>query len=209
MANLPVSVGQELLNVPFPEMVEKLSLAIAHAQLALDLNSIKTAQALANTTIPEGTVAVAIKETVDADGNVTNTEVLYNDKEMPLLAFGLNPTFYNFADTIIEVKMAITMVIERASTVSFGSKFSFENKTKFTTSFKSGGLASLLVGKGSASLENTTTVAYSATFDAKYSSKFSFKEEGASLLRTVLRPVPPPQRAIPKITVQEPAAPPP
>ncbi len=209
MANLPVNVGQELLNVPFPEMIEKLALAIANAQMALDLNSIKTAQALANTTIPEGTVVVAIKETVDADGNVTNTEILYNDKEMPLLVFGINPTFYNFADTIIEVKMAITMVVERATSVSFGQKFSFENKTKFTASFKSGGLASLLVGKGSASLENTTTVAYSATMDAKYTSKFSFKEEGSSLLRTVLRPVPPPQRAIPKITVQEPAALPP
>ncbi len=204
MANLPVSVGQELLNVPFPEMVEKLALAIAHAQMALDLNSIKTAQALANTTIPEGTVVVAIKETVDADGNVTNTEILYNDKEMPLLVYGINPTFYNFADTIIEVKMAITMVIERATSVSFGQKFSFENKTKFTAAFKTGGLMSLLVGKGSSSVENTTTVAYSATMDAKYTSKFSFKEEGSSLLRTVLRPVPPPQRAIPKITVQEP-----
>ncbi|MEK7250103.1 MAG: hypothetical protein AAB209_06730 [Bacteroidota bacterium] len=209
MANLPVNVGQELLNVPFPEMIEKLALAIANAQMALDLNSIKTAQALANTMIPEGTVVVAIKETVDAEGNVTNTEILYNEKEMPLLVFGINPTFYNFADTIIEVKMAITMVVERATSVSFGQKFSFENKTKFTTSFKSGGLASLLVGKGSASLENTTTVAYSATMDAKYTSKFSFKEEGSSLLRTVLRPVPPPQRAIPKITVQEPAALPP
>lgn len=205
MANVPRSVGQELLNVPMPEMIEKMALAIANGQMALDLNSIKTAQALANTTIPEGTVVVAIKETVDADGNVTDTEILYNDKEMPLLVFGLNPTFYNFAETIIEVKMAITMVLERATSVSFGSKFSFENKTKFTTSFKSGGLAALLVGKGSASLENTTTVAYSATFDAKYSSKFSFKEEGSSLIRTTLRPVPPPQRAIPKFTVQEPA----
>ena len=77
---------------PFREMIEKMALAIAHGQMALDLNSIKTAQALANTTIPEGTVVVAIKETVDANGNVTNTEILYNDKEMPLLVFGINPT---------------------------------------------------------------------------------------------------------------------
>ena len=123
---------------------------------------------------------------------------------MPLLVFGINPTFYNFAETIIEVKMAITMVLERATTVQFGSKFSFENTSKFTTSYKTDGLLSFLVGKGSASFENTTTVAYSATFNAKYSSKFSFKEEGSSLIRTILRPVPPPQRAIPKITVVEP-----
>ena len=207
MANLPVNVGQELLDVPFPEMVEKLALAIANGQMALDLNSIKTAQALANTSIPEGTVVVAIKETVDANGNVTNTEILYNDKEMPLLVFGINPTFYQFTETVIEVKMAITMRVERATTVSFGSSFSFENKTKFAASFKTGGLLSFLVGSGQSSVENTTTVAYSATFNAKYSSKFSFQQEGSSLLRTTLRPVPPPQRAVPKITVQEPASP--
>jgi len=205
---LPIRVGHELLDVPFPEMVEKMALAIANGQMALDLNSIKTAQALANTTIPEETVVVAIKETVDDDGNVTNTEVLYNENEMPLLVFGINPTFYQFTETLIEVKMAITMKVERATKLSFGSKFSFENKTKFTAAYKTGGLLSFLVGSGSASLENTTTVAYSTTFNAKYSSKFSFKEEGSSLLRTTLRPVPPPERAVPKIVVQEPTAPP-
>ncbi|WP_198911800.1 hypothetical protein [Prosthecochloris ethylica] len=200
---LPVKVGQELLDVPFPEMVEKMALAIANGQIALDLNSIKTAQALATTMIPEGTVAVAIKETVDEDGNVTNSEIEYNDKEMPLLVFGINPTFYQFTDTIIEVKMAITMKIEKSTSFSFGSKFSFENKTKFSASFKTGGLLGLLAGKGSSSVENTTTVAYSSTFNAKYSSKYSFQQEGTSLLRTTLRPVPPPDRAVPKIIVKE------
>jgi len=203
---LPIRVGHELLDVPFPEMVEKMALAIANGQMAVDLNSIKTAQALANTTIPEETVVVAIKETVDDDGNVTNTEIIYNENEMPLLVFGINPTFYQFTETLIEVKMAITMKVERATKLSFGSKFSFENKTKFTAAYKTGGLLSFLVGSGSASLENTTTVAYSTTFNAKYSSKFSFKEEGSSLLRTTLRPVPPPERAVPKIVVQEPTA---
>ena len=203
---LPIRVGHELLDVPFPEMVEKMALAIANGQMAVDLNSIKTAQALANTTIPEETVVVAIKETVDDDGNVTNTEIIYNENEMPLLVFGINPTFYQFTETLIEVKMAITMKVERATKLSFGSKFSFENKTKFTAAYKTGGLLSFLVGSGSASLENATTVAYSTTFNAKYSSKFSFKEEGSSLLRTTLRPVPPPERAVPKIVVQEPTA---
>ena len=207
MAVAGINVGHELLDVPFPEMVEKMAMAIAHGQMDLDLNSIKTAQALANTTIPAETVVVAIKETVDEDGNVTDTEILYNENEMPLLVFGINPTFYQFTETLIEVKMAITMRVERATQVSFGSTFSFENKTKFTTSYKTGGILSFLVGKGSASLENTTTVADSASFNAKYSSKFSFKEEGSSLLRTTLRPVPPPTRAVPKITVEEPAAP--
>ena len=43
---LPVDVGQELLNVPFPEMVQKLALAIAEGQLALDMNSIEVERLL-------------------------------------------------------------------------------------------------------------------------------------------------------------------
>lgn len=206
MAMTPRSVGQALLDVPFPEMVEKLALAIAEAQMALDLNSVKTAQALANTTLPEGTVVVAIKETVDGDGNVTDTEVLYNDKEMPLLVYGINPTFYAFSETVIEVKMAITMAVERATKFEFGQTFSYQNKTKFNAAFQSGGLLKLLAGSAKASMENTTTVAYSATMNASYTGKFNYKEEGASLLRTVLRPVPPPQRTIPKITVSQAAS---
>jgi hypothetical protein len=207
MANLARGVGQALLDVPFPEMVAKMGLAIAEAQMALDLNSMRTAQALANTTIPPGTVVVAIKETVNADGNVTDTEVLYNDKEMPLLVYGINPTFYAFSETVIEVKMAITMSLERGTSVSFGQKFSYENTTKFKGSFESGGLLKLLAGSAKASVENTTTVAYAATMNATYTSKFNYKVEGSSLLRTTLTPVPPPQRVVPKITVQEPAGP--
>jgi hypothetical protein len=210
MANIGRSVGHDLLDVPFPEMVQKLALAIAEGQMALDMNSIDVAQTLANTMIPEETVIVAIKETVDGEGNVTGTEVLYNDKEMPLLVYGLNPTFYQFTETIIEVKMAITMKVERSAEREFGKKFSFSNKTEVKTNFSAGGgLLGSLFGapKVSGSVKNTTTVAYTSTYNAKYSQKYSYKAEGASLLRTTLKPVPPPDRAIPKITVQQPATP--
>lgn len=207
MANIPRSVGQELLNVPFPEMVEKMGMAIATAQMALDLNSMKTAQALASTMIPAGTVVTAIKETVNAEGAVTATEVLFNDQPMPLLAFGINPTFYAFSETIIEVKMTITMSVERSTSVSFGTTTSFSSTTKFAAEYKTGGLLSFLVGSGKASLDNTTTVARTSTMNASYTGKFNFKEEGSSLIRTTLKPVPPPQRSVPTITVQEPAGP--
>lgn len=201
------SVGQDLLDVPFPEMITKMSLAIAESQMALDMNSIDVAQTLANTMLPEDTVIVAIKETVDAEGNVTDTELLYNDKEMPLLVYGLNPTFYEFTETVIEVKMSITMKIERSAQREFGKKFSISNKTEIKTNFSAGGgLLGSLFGapKVSGSIKNTTVVAYASTYNAKYSQKYSYRAEGASLLRTTLRPVPPPDRAIPKITVEEP-----
>lgn len=206
MANVGRSVGHDLLDVPFPEMVQKLALAIAEGQLALDMNSIEVAQTLASTMLPEESVIVAIKETVDEEGNVTSTEILNNDKEMPLLVYGLNPTFYQFTETIIEVKMSITMRVERALTREWGKKFTFNNKTEIATKFKvGGGLFGALFGspKISGSIKNTTTVAYVSTYNAKYSQKYSYKAEGTSLLRTTLTPVPPPDRSIPKITVEE------
>jgi hypothetical protein len=200
---LPMSIGQELLNVPFPEMVEKLALAIAEGQLALDMNSIKVAQMLADIKLPKDTVIVAIKETVDADGNVTDTELVYNKADMPLIAYGLNPTFYQFADTIIEVKITINIRLERSLDIGITKKFDFKSTTDTSFNYKTGGLASLFTGTAKFGVKNTTTVAYSSTFDAKYSQKYSFGAEGTSLLRTVLKPVPPPNRAIPTIVAKE------
>ena len=36
--NSMVSVGQELLNVPFGDMIREIALAIAEGQIALDIN---------------------------------------------------------------------------------------------------------------------------------------------------------------------------
>ena len=43
-----MSVGQELLNTPFPEMTQKLALAIAEGQTKLDMNSTKVAKFMAD-----------------------------------------------------------------------------------------------------------------------------------------------------------------
>ena len=42
-----MSVGQDLLDVPFPQMVQNLAFAIAKGQLALDQTSLATARQLA------------------------------------------------------------------------------------------------------------------------------------------------------------------
>lgn len=201
-----VEVGQELLNVPFGEMIREMALAIAEGQMALDMNSVQVAQTLAATELEAGSVVLYIEETVDEEGNVTATSVVTNDTPMSLLTYGLEPRFYEFTESIIEVKMAITMMKESSSEINYGSKFSLTNTSKVSGSYSSGWLASLLFGKGNVKYENTTTVAYSSTFNAKYSSKYSFKEEGSSLLRTTLRPVPPPARTIPTVRVKESSA---
>jgi hypothetical protein len=87
------NVGQELLNVPFPEMVQKLALAVATGQTALDKNSIATAKALATTKIQ-------LPDIDDPEGAPI---------KVSLIALGIYPQFYQFSTAEIEVKMAITM----------------------------------------------------------------------------------------------------
>jgi hypothetical protein len=94
------NVGQELLNVPFPEMVQKLALGIAEGQKALDKNSVATAKALASTKI----------KLPDID----NPD---NDISVSLIAVGIYPQFYQFSKSEIEVKMAITMAMSTEFTL--------------------------------------------------------------------------------------------
>lgn len=180
-------VGHDLLDVPFPQMVLQLALAIASGQAALDKTSIDTATQLATTNFDVLTeitdVINPVPTTVTTDDgdtvSFTGAKVVstFNFTNMSLLQAGLFPTFYQFRESIIEVKMAI-------STKS-SSEFSLEVKA-------SGGFA-----------------CFSASVDAKYSQKFSYSVDGSSLLRTTLVPAPPPSRLIPRtITVDALSKPP-
>jgi hypothetical protein len=95
------NVGQELLNVPLPEMVTKLALGIAESQTKLDLNSTEVAKFMSTTT-------VALPDIADT----TKT------KDFALISLGFFPGFYQFTEASIEVKMAITMTT--SSDVSIG-----------------------------------------------------------------------------------------
>jgi len=203
-----MTVGQELLNVPFGDMIKEMAFAIAESQQALDMNSVNVAQILAETELEAGSVILAIEQPVDEDGNPSGSPTLVtNDQPMNLLTYGLEPRFYEFTESIIEVKMTISMKVERSLERSYSRKFDFKNKTTFTGSYSTGGFASLLFGKAKAKIKNETTVAFSSTYNAKYKSKYTFSETGTSLLRTTLKPVPPPERAVPTIKVQAPTSP--
>jgi len=89
-----VSVGQELLNVPLPEMVTKLALGIAESQTKLDKNSTEVAKFMCS---DEAKVKLPPIKSGDPD------------VELPIIALGFFPGFYQFTEALIEVKMAITM----------------------------------------------------------------------------------------------------
>ena len=111
------SVGQELLDVPLPEMVLKLALGIAEAQKALDENSVETAQALAETEIP---IVMAVTQTIAADGSVSFTSA--DPIDVSLIQIGLLPTFYQFSEASIEVTMDIKTTTSRETNIKVGVK---------------------------------------------------------------------------------------
>ena len=111
------SVGQELLDVPLPEMVLKLALGIAEAQRALDENSVETAKALADTTLP---MVMGVTQTIAADGAVTFVNAA--PVAVSLIQIGLMPTFYQFAEATIEVTMDIKTTTSVETNIKVGIK---------------------------------------------------------------------------------------
>ena len=102
---------------------------------------------------------------------------------LSMLELGFSPTFYQFVDTIIEVKIAIK--ITRETETKRTTRDTRQNQNSFKVG---GGLFGAIFGtpSGGASQVSTSQV------DATYSSKYSYSAEGSSLLRTKLVPLPPP-----------------
>lgn len=159
------SIGQELLNVPFGDMVEALGMAIADAQHALDMNSVMMAQIMSGSSYFD----------VDEQGNDVvrpGIKVTFGGRSVSLLELGFTPTFYQFVDTIIEVKISISMHSEDSRTSS-------SKRTDVNARAK--------LGWGKVSTKVSTT-----SVSASFAAKNSYSAEGASLIRTKLVPIPPP-----------------
>ncbi|QTA84014.1 hypothetical protein [Desulfonema magnum] len=95
------NIGKQLLDVPLDEMIKSMGEGIAEAQYRLDQTSLRIAQMMSGTN--------------DAD------RVNFGNKRYSLLELGFTPTFYQFIDSVIEVKMSITMTTTSSS--SGGTKY--------------------------------------------------------------------------------------
>jgi hypothetical protein len=156
-----MAIGQELLDVPFGEMVMSLGLAISRAQFELDRVSMEIAQIMAGQEF----------DVPDADGEGTHTERLlvnFDGQDLSMLELGFTPSFYHFVDTIIEVKVSITM-----STETSFSRSTFNANIGARWGFFGAG-------------------ASVSSVSASYAQKFNYSAEGSSLIRTKIAPVPPP-----------------
>lgn len=162
-----MSIGQQLLNVPFDEMICSLGTAIAQAQYQLDQNSIEILRIMGeDNTVSLPFVSVSYNDKADASGSPLT--ISDNEIATSMIGAGFQPTFYQFAETIIEVKIAISMSYENSYERTYGK----EQEIKDTRLKKR-------------PVTTTTTV------DATYANKYNYSAEGSSLLRTRLVPVPP------------------
>lgn len=169
MTNMYAPIGQQLLDVPFPAMIQSMGLAIAEAQYNLDLVGIRLAKLMS------GSYEVEVPDPDNPDQVITQTKdarVDFAGQRLSLLELGFTPTFYQFVDTLIEVKISISTTYQS----SYEYKRSHTGVSLISGFFGFGGGASLNV----------------SSVSAAYASKFQYSAEGSSLLRTKLVPVPAP-----------------
>jgi hypothetical protein len=151
-----MNIGKELLNVPFPQMVKNLGVGIAEAQYALDRVSIRIAQMMSGHKLDDNGVMV-----IDKTALIVLKE---NEPGVSLLALGFTPTFYQFVESYISLKIAMKFQEEK----QLGVQAKVEGKV------------------------NYGVVSVAASVNASYSQKYQFEASGSSELRTKLVSVPVP-----------------
>ena len=165
-----LTIGRQLTDVKISNLIRDIGLGIAEAQFELDKTSMKIAQMMSG-------AKYEVDNGVDDSGLPIKTEegptlIKFGGKSYSMLELGFTPSFYQFVDTIIEVKMSISMT-------------SSESSSNSSTVLNVRGKASVGFFSGKASLTATSV-------SASFASKYQYSAEGSSLVRTKLVPVPPP-----------------
>ncbi len=97
MSEVP-STKRSLLSAPLPQIIEKLGVSIAQAQMALDQNSVQIAQ------------------------EMSQTEVEIGDDSYNLLSLGFVPSFYAFTEATVEAKLSFSMTESTETSINVGAQ---------------------------------------------------------------------------------------
>ncbi len=107
-------IGRELAGVRFSELISQMGIAIAESQFNLDKRSIDILKIMGNKEL-----APVYIPNINLDSNGNLVTVSKDDKtpslteiKTSMIGAGFQPTFYQFAETIIEVKIAVSMTQE-------------------------------------------------------------------------------------------------
>jgi hypothetical protein len=145
------NVGAELAEAPFGEFIANVAQGIAEGQRALDLSAVQTLIELSKATvdlIPEVTEVITpepfdVNVPNHAPIPVTGARVTASAAEpvkMSALQAGIVPSFYQFAEATIQLKMSLQMrEVETEETQGqsrglhlFGSHVNFRTQNTFT-----------------------------------------------------------------------------
>lgn len=205
MAINGINVGQELLNVPMGEMIKSMAMAIADGQWALDKSSMTVAELMSGQRMVRDLDSGRLSTDKDGKPIVVDSRVFFGytyepqengdirrvPNKVSMMELGFTPNFYQFVDTIIEVRIAISMKGETQSVESSSTKTDDHGSSQSSNSYDT---HSWWWGWGQSSggSSQSRTTATTSQVNASYANKYSYSVEGSSLLRTKLVPVPPP-----------------
>jgi hypothetical protein len=113
----PETAIQEVPSVSFGDLVRMVAEGIADAQASLDRASAELVRELANTKV---TIVPRITETIDENGDITYQHG--EPQEVSLLDIGVTPTFYQFSQATVEVRMDLKIVESSTTTETTETK---------------------------------------------------------------------------------------
>jgi hypothetical protein len=186
MANGASSVSNVLTSVPIGEMVRSMALAIADAQFELDKAALLMAEFMSgHRPLRDPDTGKFI---MDQDGKPMMATSLVQfgytlgpdgapvPNWLSMMELGFVPNFYQFVDTVIEVKLALRV-----------------NQLAAPIDPATGDVMATPTGGWSANGTRSNGVVVTSTpIDAGYSSAYNFNLELASVFKTKLVCVPPP-----------------
>lgn len=164
----PTTVGKALAEVPIGDMIKSLGLSIATAQYELDLTSLRIAQMM--------TGHYEDPQEKDESKRKKTALIDFDGEKLSLLELGFTPTFYQFTETTIEIKMTISMTMSAEQAEA--------NRSMSMDASAEAGFSGM---KAKSGMQMNIS-----TMSANFSSKYSISAEGTSMVRTKLMPVPPP-----------------
>ncbi len=197
MPNGTIQIGEEVINVPLGEMIRSIAMAVADAQFQLDKSSMTMAELLSGHRLLRDIDTGKLLDSelneieVDSEGapqkepHIMDSRVYFgyeyeDGKKIPqkvsMLELGFVPNFYQFVDTVIEIKLAFRVNKVKKSYVSEKQTSQGGATSEWSES----------TGQGGDMVMTTTPV------DAAYASTYNYSADMACVFKTKLVPIPPP-----------------
>lgn len=184
--------SEELSAAPLADLIHAVAMAVADGQFRMDKASLRSAEFMSGRMprrdLDTGQLLTPEGQPTDT-AHYVNTQVAFGyhysqegervADSLSMMELGFVPTFYQFVDTVIDMKL--TLRLHRQSADSGGTE-----GTVTTTEQSTGG------GTGSRSKGKAKTVITTKPVDARYATSYNFSAEMASRVKTKLVPIPPP-----------------